>query len=241
MTVDANTSVLIADSHRLCRGGFASLILRELGTRQIQCADDCAGLVQALESNSSVGIVIIDSALPGLASLSDLRSFRMRWPNLRIVVSAWRQDRAEAFEALMAGAHGYVSKDLSEEEMAEALRTVAAGNISVPSIISEVVEMRTPVAPPAVSAVADGALTTRQREVLELLAAGLSNKEIARRLDIAEGTVKVHVTAAFRALHVHNRVGAAAALQRIREAGGAEIEAPPPRLDDLPLFPGAPR
>lgn len=233
MIVDRASPVLIADSHRLCRSGLAS-ICRELGVREILCADDLPGVARALESNASIGIAIVDSALPGLTGMSEICSLRVRWPRVRVVVVAWRGDRGQAFEALQAGAHGYVPKDLSDEDMAEALRTVRDGYIYVPSIISEVPETSASASLATVPASGDAVLTTRQREVLDHLTAGLSNKEIAHRLAIAEGTVKVHIAAAFRTLHVHNRVGAAAAMHRLRDAEK-------PTQPSLPGFDGGPR
>lgn len=132
---------------------------------------------------------------------------------------AWSNDCRKALGALAAGAHGYIPKRLALEDMLRAFDTALNGQIYVPPGISQVVE------PARRSAAVDSSsLTGRQREVISLLAKGRSNKEIARALNIAEGTVKVHVAAIFRLFGVRNRVSAAAALM---EAASGE-----------PLLPG---
>lgn len=232
---DTRDGVLIADSHRLCRGGLMSIMSTELALPMVIGVDDFAGALTELDRNPAIGLLMVDCRLPGMGGLEGLRRIRLHRPNLRVVVMAWHQDRAEAFEALSAGAHGYVPKDLPSSEMVQALQTVLSGQIYVPSIISDV-SLR------GASMMHDGGdhdgeLTIRQREVLTHLAAGLSNKEIARALNIAEGTVKVHITAAFRTLHVHNRVGAAAALQKITQAQRSGQPELPGLMSDLPAPP----
>lgn len=160
----------------------------------------------------SIGLVTIDLGLPGLQKSAGLRDLRVRYPDVRVVVVAASRDRDVVLDALGAGVHGYIPKDVSVQETAEALRNVIAGHMYVPSFVSDLTA-RKEAAADASSPANDAALTSRQFEVLNLLAAGRSNKEIARLLSIAEGTVKVHIAAAFRMLGVHNRVSAAAAMQ----------------------------
>lgn len=128
-----------------------------------------------------------------------------------LVVVASTRDRDLVLQALGAGVHGYVPMDLSAEEMLGAFKSVLSGQIYVPKLMSEVCAKQLAVAPGSGSH--DLSFTDRQSQVLALMTAGRSNKEIARTLHIAEGTVKVHITAAFRVLGVHNRVSAAAAIR----------------------------
>jgi DNA-binding NarL/FixJ family response regulator len=203
----------------------------ELALPKVLGVDDFQGAMDQLDDDADIGLLMVDARLPGMGGMEGLRRIRVHRPDLRVVVMAWHQDRAEAFEALSAGAHGYVPKDLPSPEMVHALQTVLSGQIYVPAIISDV--SLKGAATTHDGAEHDGELTVRQREVLTHLAAGLSNKEIARALSIAEGTVKVHITAAFRTLHVHNRVGAAAALQKLsltRRAGQPDL---PGLLDEI--------
>jgi DNA-binding NarL/FixJ family response regulator len=118
--------------------------------------------------------------------------------------------------ALEAGAHGYVPKSLGAAELAQALQVIRAGTIYVPALLADITavagEPTSPVIRPEASSEASplGAMTKRQRDVLELIVQGLSNKEIARELNLGEGTVKVHVAALFRTLGVTSRSAAAA-------------------------------
>jgi len=218
--------VLVADGHRLVRGGMMSIVSAELAMTDVTGADDFDGVMAAMAQHPQIRLLLLDSELPGMGGIQGLRKIRLQRPDVLVVVLVWHEQRAEAFEALAAGAHGYLPKDRPPGEIVEALRLVMSGQIYVPSIISDLsfCEQDTP----ADWEGRDRAdLTVRQREVLTHLAAGLSNKEIARALKIAEGTVKVHITAAFRSLHVHNRVGAAAALLKLQSSNGG-------RQPDLP-------
>ena len=223
---NSEEGVLIADSHRLARGGMMSLVSSELGMKDVFGVDDFEGVVEVLGQRPGIRLLMLDMGLPGMGEMRGLREIRVQRPDLRVVALCWHQKRAEAFEALAAGAHGYLAKDLPTNEILDALRTVMSGQIYVPAMISEFSASEKDLAV-AWENHEHAELTVRQREVLTHLAAGLSNKEIARALNIAEGTVKVHITGAFRALHVHNRVGAAAALlKREASAQGSQQELP---------------
>ncbi|WP_182466740.1 LuxR C-terminal-related transcriptional regulator [Sphingomonas gilva] len=208
--------ILVADGQLLCRAGLAAMFSRDLGIATVDEAGSFDDMVAAIARNPGIALVTIDLDLPGMRGPEKIRQMRLDHPSLRVVIVAATRDRQSVLDALCAGVHGYVPKDLPASEMLDAFRSVLAGHIYVPALVSDVC------AKPQASAqrnVAphDQSLTDRQFEVLGLLAAGRSNKEIARALRIAEGTVKVHITAAFRALGVHNRVSAAAALHNLPE------------------------
>jgi DNA-binding NarL/FixJ family response regulator len=125
--------------------------------------------------------------------------------------------------ALEAGAHGYVPKGLGVAELSRALQTIADGTIFVPPLLAELGAFEDEPSMPLTSSYSsqprsDKSLTTRQRQVLDLLVEGKSNKEIARSLKLGEGTVKVHVAALFRTLGVTSRAAAAAAGLRLIQA-----------------------
>lgn len=142
-----------------------------------------------------------------------IRGLRHRFPQLSLVIVDWRRDRDDVLGAIAQGAHGFIPKDMEQDEMLNAFRQVMAGQVYVPPIVSDVdAEQRVKGASGSHQA-SLSSLTERQREVLTHMSLGKSNKEIARSLRISESTVKVHVAAAFRLLGVHNRVGAVAALQ----------------------------
>src|SRR3546814_638442 len=145
----------------------------------------------------SIDLITIDLGLPGMRKREGLRDLRVKYPEVRIVVVTASRDREMVLDALGAGVHGYIPKDFPVHEMADALRTVLAGQIYVPPFLSDLNVRKTSAADDD-GVAHETALTGRQFQVLNLLAAGRSNKEIARLLCIAEGTVKVHIAAAFR-------------------------------------------
>lgn len=204
--------ILVADSHPLCREGLTTLFARNLGLSHLIEACDLPTVMAKLAARPSVELVTIDLGLLGARKREGLRDLRVKYPEVRVVVVTASRDRDVVLDSLGAGVHGYIPKDFPVQEMADALRTVLAGQIYVPPFLSDLNVRKTSVANE--NGGADPAsLTGRQLEVLNLLAAGRSNKEIARLLCIAEGTVKVHIAAAFRMLGVHNRVSAVAMMQ----------------------------
>jgi len=218
--------ILIADGHPLCRSGLVSMVAHELGMPRVNGVADFPAVLQALTSDSSLILLAIDSHLPGLNGLDDLKRIRHHWPSLRVVVTTWHHHTGDALSALSAGVHGYIPKDMPAADLASAFSTVLSGHIYVPEMISEGA-WKNPLPDSGGQPAPHAILTVRQREVLTLLADGKSNKEIGRALNISEGTVKVHITASFRVLGVHNRVGAAAALQKLAEpAAGGQPELP---------------
>ena len=208
----ATKRILIADGQPLCRTGLAAMFSRDLDITEIREAGDFAATLAALARDPGIGLVTVDLALPGMRGGEGLRRLRMDRSELLLVVVASTRDRDLVLDALCAGVHGYVPKDMLAEEMLNAFRAVLSGQIFVPALVSDISEKWVEPTIPR-TATTDLCLTGRQLDVLRHLSAGKSNKEIARILHIAESTVKVHITAAFRALGVHNRVSAAAAMQ----------------------------
>lgn len=224
--------VLVADDHPLCREGLTTLFARNLGFSDIYEAYDFPAVLARIAGHPSIGLVTIDLGLPGLRKGEGLRDLRIKFPTVRVVVVAATRDRDLVLDALGAGVHGYIPKDAAVDEMLAALRMVLAGQMYVPLLVSDL-NAREEGASAANSLAHDAVLTDRQYEVLQLLAVGRSNKEIARLLCIAEGTVKVHIAAAFRMLGVHNRVSAAAAL-RARVLRDERVDTYLPGLLDEP-------
>jgi DNA-binding NarL/FixJ family response regulator len=174
---------------------------------------DFVSLLAALSSAGDIAMAAIDLELPGLNGLEELRQLRLAQPALRIVVLSAAADRETILKALAIGVHGFIPKILSIEDITAAFAAVARGQIFVPPLLCEVAGEAAPMPRPAAPADPGNVLTARQREVLDLIAIGQSNKEIARALQIAESTVKVHVTACFRFLGVQDRARARAAVQ----------------------------
>jgi DNA-binding NarL/FixJ family response regulator len=213
---------LVADEGVLCREGLVALLQRIRRNVRAEQASSLAGVIEILSGDPTVEIAIVDLGLSGLGGIDGVRHLRTHFPQVRIVVTAIALRRDLIVDCLRAGVHGYISKSMPVEEILEALETIDNKRIFVPSVMSEEggeVGFREPPRP----------LSERQREVLAALATGKSNKEIAWQLRISEGTVKVHVHALFRALGVHNRVGAVAAFMDI-ESSPTTFEPPLPGL-----------
>ncbi|KRC05575.1 hypothetical protein ASE06_19910 [Sphingopyxis sp. Root214] len=191
---------------------MTTLFARNLGLSDLSEAWDFPSVIARLASRRSIDLVTIDLGLPGMHKREGLRDLRVKYPDVRVVVVTASRDREMVLDALGAGVHGYIPKDYPVHEMADALLKVLGGQIYVPSFLSDLHARKASIADDDGGA-HETALTGRQFEVLNLLAAGRSNKEIARLLSIAEGTVKVHIAAAFRMLGVHNRVSAVAVMQ----------------------------
>lgn len=212
--------ILVADHQPICRAGLSAMFMNYPGISDVREASDFSGALATIGREPDISLLAVDLDLPGMAGGEGLRRLRMEHNGLLVVVVASTRDRNLVLDALCAGVHGYIPKDLPVDEMLAAFRAVLSGQIFVPALVSDVTANRSdPIVQRA--QLPGNCLTGRQLDVLSQLSAGKSNKEIARALKIAESTVKVHITAAFRALGVHNRVSAAAAMrgQAVRQDG----------------------
>lgn len=204
-----NHVAVVADDSALCGAGLLHIAEQCLDfSRVIACRNftELAGILG--EHQSRVGLAVVEFDLPGMKRATGLRRLCEAWPSVPILVTGNSCDPDTILEALSAGSHGFISKNSSPAELERALKAAAGGQIFVSLLPSggSVLE------PAQARSFHEADLTARQKEVLNLLAAGKSNKEIARALGISEGTVKVHVNAVFRTLGVHNRVNATTAL-----------------------------
>lgn len=203
---------LIADDHELFRSGLKQLLVDALGLEDVREAETFDQAIEILTDEGAGDLVLVDLRMPGMSGAEALAALRDGFPNAKIVVvSAW-EERAEILAALSAGVHGYIPKSLSAAEIAAALRSVLDGRIYVPATIGRR-DPGDPVAAGNSAAQGESKLTLRQKEVLNELLKGQASKEIARTLDIAEGTVKIHLAAIYRALGVRTRAEAIARLK----------------------------
>jgi DNA-binding NarL/FixJ family response regulator len=201
---------LIADDHELFRSGLKQLLQDALDAESVREAETLDQAIDILAQEGAGDLVLVDLHMPGMTGPEDLAALRDGFPDAKIaVVSAW-DGRAEIIAALSAGVHGYIPKTLNANEIAAAIRSVLDGNIFVPAALGrrDQPEARAPLARNG-----DEKLTARQREVLSELLKGRASKEIGRALDIAEGTVKIHLAAIYRALGVRTRAEAIAKLK----------------------------
>lgn len=209
MTRD-NHVAIVADDNALCGAGVLHIMQTCLSfSKVLTCRNfrELAGILG--QYRNRVGLAVINYDLPGMKRTAGLRRLCESWPSTRILVTADGCDRDMILEILSSGSHGFIPKSSSTAELEQALRATAGGHVFVsPTSMDRPAQQ----APQSGTATNESRLTTRQKEVMELLAEGKSNKQIASALGISEGTVKVHVNAAFRALGVHNRVSATTAL-----------------------------
>lgn len=200
--------VLIADDHELFRSGLKQLVVDALGASEVREAESLDKAIETLTLEGAGDLVLVDLRMPGMNGAESLAALRDGFPAAKIaVVSAW-EERADILAALSAGVNGYVPKSLPSSEITAALRSVLEGRIYVPPAIGR--REPTAAAPAQSGALAPDKLTLRQKEVLNELLKGQASKEIARTLDIAEGTVKIHLAAIYRALGVRTRAEAIA-------------------------------
>ena len=210
--------ILLVDDQRLMREGLRILLELEPDLEIVgEAGNGQAGLDAYAELQPDV--VLMDVRMPGMDGVEATWRLRERWPEARVVILTTFDDDEYVFEGLRAGALGYLLKDVSGHDLAEAVRTVAAGGALIePSVARKVVAEFARMAPPARDADAGLAepLSERELEILRLLAQGLTNREIAERLSLAEGTVKNYVTNILDKLGARDRTQAAL---RARELG----------------------
>ena len=208
----ASVKVLVADQQDLYRAGLCAMLKQGLTPAIVRQATSFAGLVSALETDLSLDLVAVSARMLGI---DGLRRFRVSYPDTRWVMTGTTPNREVVLEALAAGIHGYVPLDLPTPDIQAAFRSILSGAVYVPPAICDVSRntRALTVDVPQKHAVH---LTSRQQEVMALIARGKTSKEMSRLLGIAEGTVKVHMAAAYRSLGVHNRVSAVAALRQFQ-------------------------
>jgi DNA-binding NarL/FixJ family response regulator len=213
-----NHIAIVADEQALCGAGLLHMVESCLGFSKVLTCRNFAELAGILgQYRSRVGLAVVHYDLPGMERTKGLRRLCEAWPSVPILVTADGCDRDTVLDVLSAGGHGFIPKSSSSLELEHALKATAGGQDFV-SPMSLDCSARDSSHSRAAN---EAQLTSRQKEVLDLLAAGKSNKEIARSLGISEGTVKVHVNASFRALGVHNRVNATTALMAFPEFADA--------------------
>lgn len=206
--------ILIVDDHALFRQGLRFL-LRDLDAKlEISEAGDCAQAV-ALGAEP-FDVVLLDLHMPGVAGLAALEAVRQAFEASRIVVLSGEEDPRQIRRAIDAGAVGFIPKSATPEVLLSALRLVLADGIYLPTVALRGVDDPAAAAAPSemTSDRLRETLSERQVDVLQKAVQGKANKVIARELGISEGTVKAHLSAAFRALGVHNRTEAVYAAAR---------------------------
>ncbi|MFN8491150.1 MAG: response regulator transcription factor [Caldilineaceae bacterium] len=195
--------ILLVDDHAMLRTGLQMVVNSQPDMEVVgQASSGAEALVQAQACQPD--LVVMDISLPGLNGVEATEAIRQRWPEMRVLVFTRHDDPGYLRRLLHAGATGYLLKNAAANDLVNAIRVVAAGGAYVdPSLVSSVVESLThraaALAPPL------GELTSREREVLHLIAWGQSNKEIAAQLGISVKTVEYYKAQATEKLHLHSR------------------------------------
>jgi DNA-binding NarL/FixJ family response regulator len=203
--------LMLVDDQQLMRDGLRTILELESDLEVIAEANNGA---QALDKFEEIqpDVVLMDIRMPEMDGVEATRTLCERWPDALIIILTTFDDDRYVFEGLRAGALGYLLKDVSGPELADAIRTVVGGGSLIePSVARKMVTEFARLAPPDAQATETllEPLTDREEEVLRLLAQGLTNKEIAVRAHLAEGTVKNYVSAILAKTGARDRTQAA--------------------------------
>ncbi len=193
--------VLVVDDHQLVRAGLITLLR---AADDIEVVGEAADGQQAIEAARAVhpDVTLMDLSMPVLDGVAATSQLLAEDPGMRVVALTSFSDRQRVTDVLAAGAVGYLLKDSRPDDLLAAVRAAAGGHAPLdPRVAGALLPSREP--PPAEQ------LSDREKQVLRLVAAGLANKQIARRLGIAESTVKVHTGNIFRRIGVTDRTSAA--------------------------------
>lgn len=204
--------ILLADDHGMYRKGLHLSLQRAFPDADLLTADSLPTILSTVEQNPNLDLVVVDLHMPRRIPLECLCDLSACYRNIHMVALSASETASDILECLACGFHGYISKFQPDEEIIAGIEDVLAGKIyvtprlAITNGLSAWPASLKAAEPPRSQLIR---LTRRQRDVLALLAQGKSNKEIARALDIAEATVKIHAAAVIRVLGATNRTSAA--------------------------------
>jgi DNA-binding NarL/FixJ family response regulator len=197
------TSVVIADSHPVILQGLTSVLGARSGFKVVACCSDGPKCVEAIRSLTP-DIAILDASMPGLTGLEILAIVNSENLATKLVFFTASDDDRELVTSATAGVYGVIPKDVSLELLLQSLRQIADGQRLFPLLPTDkAIPLER-----ANLAMTEGVLTVlteRERQIMSLVSEGLSNKEIGRRLNITDGTIKVHLHHIFQKLEITNR------------------------------------
>lgn len=214
-------SVLLADDHDLFCEGLAELLRLRPELEVVGRARDGAEAIAKARALMP-DVILMDVRMPGTGGVEATRRIKMELPDIRILMLTMSEDDADLFAAVKSGAQGYLLKNTTSAELVRYIRGAVEGEAAISGRMAAkmLAELAHP-SPTAAGPAAEDGLSDREKEVLQCVAGGLSNRDIAERLVISESTVKKHLRNILAKLHVQNRVQAAlvARERRGRSAG----------------------
>ena len=201
----------LVDDHPLFIEGMRVILQNLDKAVVIEASGSCEEALERLENDEDIDLLLLDLNLPGMSGLKGLQLLRHQLPATPIVLLSASEDRSKVLDAIERGARGYIPKSSTPEIIISALQLVLSGGVYLPMAVLDTINSSNN----KISNADGQTLTRRQLEVLKLLAEGLPNKLIARQLNLAENTVRVHISAIFRILDVNNRTEAGLAASRL--------------------------
>lgn len=200
--------VLIVDDHEMVRDGLSVMMERE---EDFTVVGEAQNGLEAVEKTKALNpdVVLMDLRMPEMDGVEAMRQIRAVQDDVKFLVRTTYDSDEYIFDAIEAGAKGYLLKDTSREELFRAVRTVNRGESLIePAVVSRLLDRLTELSHRAAHGPEHGALSEREVEVLQLMARGSANKQIASDLSITESTVKTHVANIFQKLEVSHRTEA---------------------------------
>jgi NarL family two-component system response regulator LiaR len=194
--------VMIVDDHAMVRKGLTAFLKNEPTLELVGEARDGREAIECCEQLHP-DVILMDLIMPELGGVAATRAIHQRWPNVQVIALTSFQEKELVQDALQAGAIGYLLKNVSGEELSEAIRQAYVGR---PTLAPEAVQAL--IQPPSEAESMAADLTRREQEVLALLVKGMSNPEIAAHLVISRSTVKVHISSILSKLGVASRAEA---------------------------------
>ena len=199
--------VIICDDQAIVRDGLEMLIKLERDIEVVGLAEDGSEAVEAVGA-ASPDLILMDLKMPGMNGVEATRRIRARYPEIKVLVLTTYDDDEWVFDAIRAGASGYLLKDTPRDKVLEAIRGTVAGKSYVdPAITGKLLAQTASQQVQPASKITEK-LTEREGDIIRLMARGMSNTEIAHKIHLSEGTVRNHVSAIFAKLEVSDRTQA---------------------------------